>query len=857
MAIACLTFGGLAAAGDATAAIRKEMHIPAEGLGPALTKLAQDFDFQVLYRTEIVTGIKSPGAMGTLTSEEALGKLLTGTGLTYKYLDDKTVTIVAASTDESRLSNYSNASGSTDDANASKEAGKKSSQGFRLAQVDQGTSSNSTSVEKSFVQRSPIDSGQSLGEVVVTAQKQEQRLQDVPIPVSVINASALTQNNQVFLQDYYTQIPNLDIAPSPMRSTQLISIRGISIGGTISAPTVGIMVDGVPFGSAVSVVPDFDPGDLARIEVLRGPQGTLYGASSMGGLINYVTREPQTEAVSGQITAGTSGVYNGAEPGYNFRASVNIPLTDVFAIRASAFTRQDPGYIDNPVLHNEGINEDHANGGHLSAIWKPSDAFSVRVGALFQSIVGGGTSAETPGPGVGYLQQDYVAGVGPYDRKVQAYSAIVEDKLGAATITSQTGLNINESRDSFDATQLIGQALIYPVFGVTGAPVFNNDRTSTFNEELRLSVPVGERIDVLLGAFYARDYTPWTESIDGTNPTTGATAGTYEYTVFPSLYKEYAGFANLTFHLTDRFDVQVGGRESHITDEFWQDFYGPWCTNVRGAPSSPCFIPHSNSEASPFTYLLTPRFKLSPDVMVYARVASGFRPGGPNSSGDIHLPSEYAPDKTHDYDLGVKANLLDRTLVLDASLYYIDWKNIQIGLLDKTDENGYTGNAGGAKSEGVELSVESRPITGLKVGAWIVWSEAILTEAFPPGVALAGTYAVPGDPLPNSSRFSGNLSADQEFNVSGGITGFMGGTATYTGGRYDAFTSTPARTYLPPYARLDLHAGMKYDTWQGNLYANNVANRHGLISGGLGNTVPDTFFYITPRTVGLSVTKLF
>ena len=146
VAVACLTLGGLAAAGDATAAIRKPTDIPAQGLGPALTKLAKEFDFQVLYRTEIVSDLKSQGAVGTLTSDEALGKVLSGTGLTYKYLDDKTVTIVPTSTAGSAQSTTQNAPGSSDDASASKEAGKKTSQDFRVAQVDQGKNSNAPSI---------------------------------------------------------------------------------------------------------------------------------------------------------------------------------------------------------------------------------------------------------------------------------------------------------------------------------------------------------------------------------------------------------------------------------------------------------------------------------------------------------------------------------------------------------------------------------------------------------------------------------------------------------------------------------------------------------------------------------------
>ena len=135
-------------------------------------------------------------------------------------------------------------------------------------------------------------------------------------------------------------------------------------------------------------MPDFDPGDLQRIEVLRGPQGTLYGASSVGGLLNFVTVDPSPAGVSGRLEAGGNSVQNGSELGYTFRGSVNVPLSSDFAVRASAFTREDPGYIDDPVLDLKGVNEDRASGGHLAALWQPSETFSLKLSALYQKIKG-------------------------------------------------------------------------------------------------------------------------------------------------------------------------------------------------------------------------------------------------------------------------------------------------------------------------------------------------------------------------------------------------------------------------------------------------------------------------------------
>src|ERR1700683_1087880 len=386
-----------------------------------------------------------------------------------------------------------------------------------LALPAQGNAESDVSAAASTVQTSPKEN--QLQEVIVTAEKRSERIQDVPIPVSTIDTSALTENNQVKLTDYYTQVPGLNVAPSTV-STQTLSIRGITTGaaGTgppAAGPTVGITVDDVPFGGTAggdTYVPDFDPGDLARVEVLRGPQGTLYGASSMGGLLKFVTVDPSTAGFSGRVEAGTSTVYNGAELGYSFRGLTNIPLSDDFAVRASAYTRQDPGYIDNPVLGIDGINEDHAYGGHLAALWRPSDSFSLKFSAFYEEIKGDGTNSVTPNPpsvyGVpavlGDLQQYFVPEVGPYNRTAQAYSATLTYKIGSATLTALSGYNSYKVQDSYDFTYYLGQ-LSQSVFGQLDTPLFNNVRINRFTQEVRLATPLGTSFEWLLGGFYSRE----------------------------------------------------------------------------------------------------------------------------------------------------------------------------------------------------------------------------------------------------------------------------------------------------------------------------------------------------------------
>ena len=263
-----------------------------------------------------------------------------------------------------------------------------------------------------------------------------------------------------------------------------------------------------------------------------------------------------------------------------------------------------------------------------------------------------------------------------------------------------------------------------------------------------------------------------------------------------------------------------------------------------------------DSKADAFTYLVTPRYKVSSDFMIYARFASGYRPGGSNYFAGAGTPVQYNPDKTQDYELGVKGEFLDHTFTVDASLYYIDWKDIQVSETNPVNGVSYLANASGAKSQGLELSVESRPLTGLTIAAWITLSDAVLTQAFPRD---SNAYGVSGDRLPYSSRFSGNLSLEQDFPLSSRLTGLFGGTVSYVGERAGEFapTATANRQSYPSYTKADLRAGAKYDSWTVNLSVNNVADQRGILAGGLGTGVPFEFIVIQPRTVALSVVKRF
>lgn len=817
-----------------------EFKIEAGSAESALTMFGRQSGLQTLYQHEAVVGRNTHSVKGSYDPREALERLLQGTGLTYKFVNDHTITIYLRDS-----------------------AGSSSVTPPAAASFARDSSGDEERKSGSFASR-PIQASPAppldIEEIVVTAQKREESLLSVPVPVTSISANALVDDNLLRMQDYYARVPGLGLTIGNTGQPSL-AIRGLSTGNSAN-PTVGIVVDDAPFGSSTALgfgylVPDIDPSDLARIEVLRGPQGTLYGASSLGGLIKFVTVDPSTDGISGRAEVGAADVRNGGRVGYLVRGAVNIPLSDTWALRASGFYHDDAGYIDNVQTGERGTNRGATAGAHITTLWKPSDGVSLKLSALVQDSHRYGSPDVYAG--LGDLRQDVLRGTGGASNSMQAYSATLQAKLGASDLTVASAYSINKLALPLDLTTSLGAYVPLLGFPVTSAAVVSNSQTEKFTQEVRLAVPLGERFDWLLGLFYTHEVNPSvTGNILAINPANGISVGTILAEESSSTYAEYAAFTDLTVHVTERLDIQFGGRESQNEQHYSTINAGPYVTDLLGYPS-PLVQPQEATRDNSFTYLMTPSFKLSPDLMIYARLASGYRAGGPNTfSALYHLPPTFAPDKTNNYEIGAKGTALQRTLTFDASVYYIDWKNIQLNLLGPPPvEESYFSNGGRAKSEGVELSVEATPWHGMTVDAWAVWNEAVLTQSFP---ASSAAYGNPGDRLPYGAKASGNVSAQQTFSLTHGVSGFAGATESYIGNRYGEFASifgSPLRQVYSPYAQTDLRIGAREDSWTLNLYVNNVMDKRGQLAGGIGFFPTNAFTYIQPRTAGFSVVRTF
>jgi iron complex outermembrane recepter protein len=867
VALACLTLGGLAAAGDATAAIRKETDIPAEGLGPALTKLAKEFDFQVLYRTEIVSDLKSPGAMGTLTSDEALSKVLAGTGLTYKYLDDKTVTIVPMSAAAPSQTSSQSAPESSDDA---KEVGKKPSRSFRMAQVDQGTS---VPVSGSAANGPQTNSEQrpSLEEVIVTAQKKTERALDVPVPMTVLDGQTIAQNGQARIEDYFATVPGLSFAGSSSGGgTQFITIRGLATSD-YQTPTVGTIIDDVPIGDSLGLnygadtYPDVDPSDLAQIEVLKGPQGTLYGADSIGGVIKFDFKDPSTDGYSGNVQALGNDV-NAGGAGYAVRASANVPVSDTFAFRASAFSRRDGGFIDNLYTDQHDTNSVDSYGFHLATLWRPLDGLSLKLSALVQIKSGDGAAEintnSSMQPTLGNYGMTGILGDESFFDRLQVYAATLKARLGDVDLTSVSGYSINSFSNMYDSTGY-NSSEAQSLYGVTGATDSQSFSARKLTQEIRATSTSFQKLDWLGGLFFTHENTVGNIPLEAVNATTAAPAGPLiNFHDGPIRLQEYAVFGDLTYHFTDQFNIQLGARESYNRITYDETDTGPLTPSFDNGATSPDIYSTEHAKGHAFTYLVTPQFKFSRELMAYARVASGYRIGGPNlpAVGNFGLPTSFKPDTTTNYELGLKGSALDQTLTFDLSAYYIDWKDIQISEYSPAAQATYTGNGGKAKSEGFEAQVQAKPMQVLKIAASASVNNARLTQNLP---TEAESYALAGSRLPYTARFTGSLSAELETFHVGGYTGLMGATVSYIGDREleFAYCQTCIRFEAPSYTTLNMHLGVTDGSWYWNLFVNNATNALGVTSGGYDHAIENTNGYyasvIAPRTIGLSISKSF
>jgi outer membrane receptor protein involved in Fe transport len=713
---------------------------------------------------------------------------------------------------------------------------------------------------------SPQAGGES-AEIIVTAQKREQVLIDVPQSVTVVGGETLERQQATNLQDYLKLVPGLQLNQSTPGLGRLV-LRGVNTGGVAS--TVAVYVDETTLGSSSGqangaiMAGDIDPFDMARIEVLRGPQGTLYGASSLGGVMKFVTNAPRTDRLEARGRASVETV-DGGDLSYFGNALVNVPLGEMFAVRASGFYRKFGGFIDSIGTAGsdveDDINDSRSYGGRASLLFKPSDAISLRLSAHLQNLESDASSAVesdavTAGTLYGRLTQSQFVPEFT-DVRYRVYNATASIDLGFADLVSSTSYSTLRQRFRSDNTVQFSP-IIEAIFGTPNEFLLNQiTQVERFTQELRLSSAPNERFEWLIGGYYTNEEGLIDQEFQavapGTlTPITGLPL--LGIAQLPSKYEEYAGFANATVYFGDRFDLTFGGRYSRNEQEASQISDGV----LAGGPTE---LLDNRSSENVFTYSVAPKFKLNDRAAIYARVAKGFRPGGPNilpPGAPPGTPITYDSDSLISYELGLKAETQDRTFAIDMAIFHIDWSDIQLFAL--VNDFGVNVNGAGAESDGFEFNATLRPTAGFNLSLNGAYADAKLTDDASPVVG-----GVKGDRLPYTPKFSIGINGDYEWSIGTDTTAFVGSSLRFLSkvpADYDpAFRAQFARQrYLPSYEVVDLRAGVEFARFSVEAYVKNLTNSEGKTSASTVGNVPNGAIVtgiIRPRSFGLTLGASF
>ncbi|MCE3284331.1 MAG: hypothetical protein K0R70_587 [Steroidobacteraceae bacterium] len=700
----------------------------------------------------------------------------------------------------------------------------------------------------------PADRGSTLEEIVVTAQKREEKLSDIPISITALSGSDLQAMAATQFRDFANTVPGLSYTTAGAGDTQ-VNLRGIATGGNVS-PTVGIYVDEVPYGSSTpfaagaQLALDVGLFDLQRVEVLRGPQGTLYGASTMGGLLKYVPVAPDLDGFGGNVRAGVSSTDDGGTS-YDIASVVNAPLTaGKSAVRLSGFYSRDGGYIDDTQQGNDDVNQTDVYGGRADFLLQPSDELSVRLAVYAQKIERDGSIAadyDLAGkPIEGELEQQNALPES-FEQEFALVSGTVTYAMGFADLTSITSYQTSDVTTSSDLSDFYVPALAPALapLGIDLAAVGIDKEIGTdkFTQEFRLAA-TGETLDWLVGAFYTNEDSDQGQVVPSYDPS-GALLPLNIFTIeLPSTYEEIAAFTTLTWHATDKLDLTGGLRYAHNSQE--QEQIGSSDIGLTGS------IPMRESSEDVTTYLANLRYHVNDHVMPYLRIATGYRPGGPNvvlndsDTGQPIAPPTFDSDSLTSYEAGIKASTADRRYTLDAAIYHIDWEDLQIVAV--RNNVGVVANASAAQSQGAELTLTAIPVDALTLAGAFGYMNAELSEASPD---LGGAN---GESLPNTPEFTATLSADYDF--AGGAS--LGATYRFVDERsssFDASASLPQYD-LPDYQVVDLRGGFQFGAAEVQLYVKNLLDERGQLSVYTGQTLlggPANVSILQPRTYGLSV----
>ncbi|WP_164978617.1 TonB-dependent receptor [Pseudoxanthomonas composti] len=701
-----------------------------------------------------------------------------------------------------------------------------------------------------------------LDTITVTASKRDESIREVAGSVSAVTGQQLEDLGAQGLADYIQRTPGV-VFNSYQPGVSHVVIRGIatSAGNVQGQTTTGYFLNDVPLTEPgwTIVVPDVDAFDLNRVEVLRGPQGTLFGSASMGGAVNYIANVADAGAFDAAAEATVSQTRN-ADVGFGAKAMVNVPVKqDLLAFRAVAQYRDDPGYIDNLGTGKDGANTTQLAGGRFSVVLTPSQDTTLTWLSLLQNTDSDDNAYQIRG--LGDLQRN--TAIPEFtNTKVDVHSLRLDQNLGFADFTALLAYQKKQQDWRFDYTPIrsaynadLDLDLTNPLYIDSGG------ESEGRSIELRLSNPSNGRFEWLLGGMFFDTEKDLYEAIGAQ----GAAAAFDN----SSLYGPGAGAVIAPDgQIFNAFTSRTHGSEAALFGEASVWFNPQWKLTAGGRlfrtrirttsvqegfstyPGDPIVTPSSNEESG-FNPKLSLSYTPNEQVMFYALASEGFRFGTPNTAGlsAYPVPAGSRSDELVNYELGTRTSWAGGSFLLDATLFYVDWKDIQLRL-QTPDFYNYASNGGKAYSRGVELSAQWRPFAGFNWTGTATWQQAKLDEDL--FILYYGT-APKGSQLPGSAEWSINNTLSYQFDgnfaptvmlshqfLSSGISDLnsaVPGIAPNTQGNYNLF---------------DLRYRMSFGRTDVTVFGSNLTDKRGVT-----RTVPETNGIgegiVRPRTVGVTV----
>lgn len=725
----------------------------------------------------------------------------------------------------------------------------------------------------------------ALQEIIVTADKRgEASLQKVPITIQALSGELLTAKGAKTFQDFATSVPGLqfdDLGPGDKKYI----IRGVNSTG---AATVGVYYDEAVITAANSNDgggrnADIRLYDLERIEVLKGPQGTLYGASSMSGTIRFITTKPKMDSFEGNITGDISGTHKGGT-NYNLHGTLNIPvIDDMLAIRATGWIDSQSGYIDAvriPAGPRNNINTDNSKGGRVIARLTPTPDFTLTGSITYQHTHSDGSSRYTP-PGAqsfgnaaagfpsiqgGDLENTDLT-LSPLTDRLRIYSLTAEYRAGFGTFTATTNWYSRNFDYFFDSSPILFFFGV-PVPAITHEPQYRR----VWSNELRYASNFNGPLNVVVGGFVQREKTDFTVNVVKSNAL-GELAGPFSTsnsddalsnpngnTFFgrsdDQKINQEAAFGELTFKPLDKLTGVFGVRYFHSRQFAAQETLHPF----GGFTAAPVGVLTNRSSNNKVTYKFNLSYQVTPHILGYATAAQGFRVGGVNAANlpfASNIPRGYGPDTLWNYELGLKTELLERKLRLNSDIYQIDWTNIQVQSVDSTGAFPFVTNAGKARIRGAEVELEAKPLAGVEFDLGVSYQDAVLRQDQP---VIPGNpnHGLKGDQIPNVPHWQGNASLSYSFPLTDDFQETLRADLLYRDRTKTQFnTLSPFLVRLHSYALLNLRATAHSRLWSISAYLNNAFDKRAQIDAIASTQDPLALLTVRPRTVGLAVTRNF